>query len=63
MDLLKMNNKNHTIMSSMHGLRNINEWVKEFNKLDLKIIKIKRGVEKQWFYPGVEHMMFVLSKM
>jgi len=57
------------LFNKLHGVhtplnfKNFNEWIKEFKKLDLKIIKIKRGVEKQWFYPGVEHIMFVLSKV
>jgi ubiquinone/menaquinone biosynthesis C-methylase UbiE len=56
------------LFNKLHGVdtplnfKNVNEWVKEFRKLNLKIIKIKRGVEKQWFYPGVEHIMFVLEK-
>lgn len=57
------------LFNKLHGVdtpsnfKNIDEWVEEFKKLGLKIIKIKRGVEKQWFYPGVEHIMFVLSKV
>ncbi len=56
------------LFNRLHGVdtplnfRNIGQWLKEFKKLNLKIIKIKRGVEKQWFYPGVEHIMFVVDK-
>ena len=56
------------LFNKLHGVetplpyKRFNDWVKEFKKLNLKIIKIKRGVEKQWFYPGVEHFMFVLDK-
>ena len=38
------------------------EWTELFKKLDLKIIKVESGVEKEWFYPFVEHTMFVLEK-
>jgi len=57
------------VYNKLHGVdtplnfKSIDKWVKEFKKLNLKIIKIKRGVEKQWFYPGVEHIMFVLDKV
>ena len=57
------------LFNRLHGVdtplnfRNISQWIKEFKKLGLKIIKIKRGVEKQWFYPGVEHIMFVVGKV
>lgn len=56
------------LFNRLHGVdtplnfRNISEWINEFKKSGLKITKIKRGVEKQWFYPGVEHIMFVLDK-
>ena len=55
-------NKLHSVDTPLNFKR-INEWIREFKKLDLKIMKVKRGVEKQWFYPGVEHIMFVLSKV
>ncbi|MBI2523136.1 class I SAM-dependent methyltransferase [Candidatus Woesearchaeota archaeon] len=57
------------LFNRLHGVdtplnfRSISQWIKEFKKLNLKIIKIKRGVEKQWFYPGVEHIMFVVDKV
>jgi ubiquinone/menaquinone biosynthesis C-methylase UbiE len=56
------------LFNKLHGVetplnfKSLNEWIKEFKNLNLRIIKIKRGVEKQWFYPGVEHIMFVLDK-
>ena len=55
-------NKLHSVDTPLN-FKSINEWIREFKKLDLKIMKVKRGVEKQWFYPGVEHIMFVLSKV
>ena len=55
-------NKLHGIATPLN-FKNINQWVEVFEKLNLKIIKIKRGVEKQWFYLGVEHVMFVLNKV
>jgi ubiquinone/menaquinone biosynthesis C-methylase UbiE len=38
------------------------EWIGIFKKLNLKIIKIKHNVEREWFYPFVEHTMFVVKK-
>ena len=38
------------------------QWRDLFKELGLKVIKFKRGIEKQWFYPGVDHFMFVLEK-
>lgn len=37
-------------------------WIKAFKKLNLKIVAVKRNVEREWFYPPVEHTMFVVSK-
>jgi|TARA_B100002003_G_C14139221_1_gene547862 ubiquinone/menaquinone biosynthesis C-methylase UbiE len=57
-----------TLFNKLHGVdtplnfKNLSQWIEEFKKLNLKIIKIKRCVEKQWFYPGVEHILFVLDK-
>jgi ubiquinone/menaquinone biosynthesis C-methylase UbiE len=39
-----------------------NEWIDIFKKLGLEVVAIKRGVEKEWFYPFVEHTMFVVRK-
>jgi ubiquinone/menaquinone biosynthesis C-methylase UbiE len=56
------------IFNNLHGVKtplnflNLKQWIKVFKKHRIKIIKIKRHVEKQWFYPGVEHIMFVLEK-
>jgi SAM-dependent methyltransferase len=56
------------LFNNLHGVKtplnflNIKQWIAVFKKNGLKIIKIKRHVEKQWFYPGVEHIMFVLEK-
>ena len=38
------------------------EWIEIFKKLCLKIVDVKSGVEKEWFYPFVEHTMFVVRK-
>jgi ubiquinone/menaquinone biosynthesis C-methylase UbiE len=38
------------------------EWVKIFTALNLDVVAVKRGVEKEWFYPFVEHTMFVVRK-
>lgn len=37
-------------------------WIEIFKKLNLKITAIRRGVEREWFYPFVEHTMFVVKK-
>lgn len=39
-----------------------NEWKTIFKKLNLRIVAVKHGVEKEWFYPLVEHTMFVVKK-
>ena len=38
------------------------EWHRAFNEQGLKIVKEAKGVEKQWFYPFVPHIMYVLEK-
>ena len=38
------------------------DWLKLFKKLNLKIVAVKHDVEREWFYPFVEHTMFVVKK-
>jgi len=38
------------------------EWLELFKKLNLKTVAVKHGVEREWFYPFVEHTMFVVRK-
>ena len=38
------------------------EWRETFKKHGLKLLEEQKGVEKEWFYPLVEHTMFVLGK-
>ena len=38
------------------------EWLKIFKKLNLKIVAVKHNVEREWFYPFVEHTMVVVRK-
>ncbi|MBI2653415.1 class I SAM-dependent methyltransferase [Candidatus Woesearchaeota archaeon] len=38
------------------------EWLGIFKKLNLKIVAVKHNVEREWFYPFVEHTMFVVKK-
>ena len=38
------------------------EWLKIFKKLNLKIVAVKHNVEREWFYPFVEHIMVVVRK-
>lgn len=40
----------------------INEWKAIFKKLNLKIVHVQQDVEKEWFYPFVEHTMVVVRK-
>lgn len=37
-------------------------WLEIFKGLDMEVVAVKRGVEKEWFYPFVEHTMFVVKK-
>ena len=39
------------------------EWINIFKKLNLKIVAVKYNVEREWFYPLVEHTMFVVRKI
>lgn len=38
------------------------EWLSIFKKLNLKIVAVKHNVEREWFYPFVEHTMIVVRK-
>lgn len=38
------------------------EWLAIFKKLNLKIVAVKHNVEREWFYPLVEHTMVVVRK-
>lgn len=42
--------------------RKIEAWKKLFNTVNAEVIHIERDVEKEWFYPFVEHTMFVIKK-
>ena len=42
--------------------RTENEWLEIFKKLNLKIVAVKHNVEREWFYPFVEHTMAVVRK-
>lgn len=45
------------------NFKTVNQWVKLFKGMNLKILKIEKNVEKEWFYPFVKHTMFVLRKI
>ncbi len=51
----------HKVESPLN-FRSEDEWVKTFTRLGFKIVHVKHGVEKEWFYPFVSHTMFVLEK-
>ena len=38
------------------------EWLAIFKKLNLRIVAVNHKVEREWFYPFVEHTMFVVRK-
>jgi len=38
------------------------EWLDIFKKLNLKTVAVKHNVEREWFYPMVEHTMLVVRK-
>ena len=38
------------------------EWIEIFRKLNLKTVAVKHNVEREWFYPLVEHTMFVIRR-
>lgn len=38
------------------------EWKKIFKRLGLRIVAVEHNVEREWFYPFVEHVMFVVRK-
>ncbi len=38
------------------------EWMSIFKKLNLKIAAVKHNVEREWFYPWVNHTMIVVRK-
>lgn len=42
--------------------KTIGQWKSLFQELNLELVKVERNVEKQWFYPFIEHVMFVVKK-
>ena len=42
--------------------RTESQWQWIFKKLNLKIVAVKHNVEREWFYPFVEHTMIVVRK-
>ena len=55
-----LSNKMHNVDAPLH-FKKYNEWVSLFKDLNLEIIDIRHGVERQVFYPFAEHKMFVLK--
>ncbi len=57
------------IFNKLHGVatplnfKTIEEWRQIFKEHKLSVTSMQRGVEKEWFYPGVEHIMFVVDKV
>ncbi|MBI4451024.1 class I SAM-dependent methyltransferase [Candidatus Woesearchaeota archaeon] len=56
------------IANKLHGVdtpfnfKQPEEWERIFAERNLAIVKKELDVEKQWFYPGVTHVMYVLDK-
>ncbi len=55
-----ISNKLHNVEAPLN-FKTEKQWISLFRKLDLKVKVIRRGVEKQVFYPFVKHTMFVLE--
>ena len=53
-------NKMHNVNTPLN-FKSVGEWKKIFSGLGMKIERIENGVERQVFYPFVEHKMFVLK--
>ncbi len=53
-------NRMHNVDTPLN-FKSHDEWKRVFNSLDLEIERVESGVERQWFYPFVEHKMFVLK--
>jgi ubiquinone/menaquinone biosynthesis C-methylase UbiE len=57
-----VNKINHEDINTPRNFRTEAGWLKIFKRLGLKVAYMERGVEKEWFYPFVEHTMFVVRK-
>ncbi len=53
-------NKLHNVEAPLNFKKH-DEWLRIFKDLSLKLVYSEDGVEKQVFYPGVGHTMFVLG--
>jgi SAM-dependent methyltransferase len=49
-------------VNTPHNFKTEEQWIKTFKSLGLKLVYKENNVEKEWFYPFVEHTMFVLKK-
>lgn len=49
-------------METPFKFRTEKEWLGIFKKLNLKIVAVKHDVEREWFYPFVQHTMVVVRK-
>ena len=56
-----LSNKLRGVETPFH-FKSEKEWIRVFKKLNLKIVAVKHDVEREWFYPFVEHTMFVVRK-
>lgn len=54
-----ISNKLHNVAAPLN-FKTREEWARIFRQLGLEVVHIEHGVERQFFYPFVEHSMFVL---
>ncbi len=55
-----LGNKLHNVEAPLNFKKH-DEWLRIFKDLNLKLVYLEKGVEKQVFYPCVGHTMFVLE--
>lgn len=53
-------NRLHNVKTPLN-FRKEDEWKRIFRSMGLSVLRVQRGVERQIFYPFVEHTMFVLE--
>lgn len=54
-----ISNKLHNVRAPLN-FKSREGWMDAFGTLGLELVSMESGVERQWFYPFVEHTMFVL---
>lgn len=57
-----VNKLNNEDINTPLNFKTDKQWRELFKKLKLKIVAVEKNVEKEWFYPFIEHTMFVVRK-